>query len=338
VRADKAYDYTFLFPKGSRYDYLTDYVLLRKWIREGKLKDFKILHINTWENILQFDNKKDKYPGQITIAEAHGFFVGVNFDATLRELPLQKRIPNFMLKLLANNKMQKRLREYDIFYYSTPNMEKHAKKIRKDATWLPNPIDTNIFYPKGPKVNLEGDPAIFFPTRLHAFKNPLFGVNLFKKIRKKYPKAKLHMINYGLGADPLFNAFKRMVDKNDVVYHERMPREELAKYYRSADLVLGQFNPLLANLSMIELEAMACGAPLVTLDIYQIKDELASLENLEKLAFKILGDKKFRIQFIERNAKYVLKIHSEKAVTKLNNQIISEEMKRQQRRMKKKSI
>jgi len=317
VKTDNTYDYEFLFPKFSRWDFITNYLLMRKYIKADKLKQYKIIHINCWENTLQYNPKK-KYPSQITIAEAHGFYVGVNFDATICELPVEKRFPNKIIKLLFNRKMRRRLQEYDIFYISTPNMLEHAKKIRSDALWLPNPINTSIFNPNGPKVKLEGNPAIFLPTRLHTFKNPLFGINIFKKIKSKYPKAKLHMINYGRGADPLFNAFKKLVNQKDVVYHNRMPIVELAKYYRSADLILGQFNLVYANFSMVELETMACGAPIVTLDKYEIKNEFSNLENLEKLAFKILENKRFTKQFVKRNLDYVLKTHSERAVVKMN--------------------
>lgn len=153
IRGDDTYDYEFLFPRGSRWDFFTDYMLLRKYIKTGKLKQYSVIHINTWENILQYEPRK-KYPGQVTIAEAHGFCVGINFNATLRELPIEKRIPNFFLKVLFDRKMRKKMKQYDIFYISTPNMLEHAKKIRKDALLLPNPIDTTIFNPHGEKVKL----------------------------------------------------------------------------------------------------------------------------------------------------------------------------------------
>jgi glycosyltransferase involved in cell wall biosynthesis len=312
-RIDNTYEYNFEFPKSSQYDFITNYLLLNKI----NLLEYEIIHINCWENILHYNPKK-KSKSQITIAEAHGFFVGVNFKATLRELPIKKRIPNYILKILFDKYMQKKIKQYDLFYVSTPNLLEHAKEIRNDAIWLPNPINTDIFNSNGQRITLEGNPAIFLPTRLHAFKNPLFGVNIFKKIKIKYPKAKLHMINYGRGADPLFNAFKKIVNKKDVIYHDRMPHKELAKYYRSADLVLGQFNENLGNFSLVELEAMACGAPIVTLDKYEIKKEFEKLNQLEELAFKLIENKKFKEQFIKRNLAYVKKMHSEKSVTKMN--------------------
>jgi glycosyltransferase involved in cell wall biosynthesis len=318
-KSNKYYTYEYAFPKPQRLDWITNYLLIKKLMRTHKLEQYDVVHINNWEGIIAY---KKQNPNQIFIAEAHGFFVGVNFDCTIAELPFVRRQLSKILKFFLNGLMQRRLKKADLFYVSTPNMLEHAKKIRKDAIWLPNPLDTKIFSSKVGKVKLEGNPVVFFPTRLHTFKNPLFGVNLFKKIKAKYPEAKLHMIKYGQGADPLFNAFQKIVDEKDVIYHDKMPHDELLKHYRGADLVLGQFNPNLGNLSLVELEAMACGAPIVTLDMYEIKNELSSLSKLEDLAFRLIKDKKFKNQFVKRNLEYVYKTHSEKAVIEANRKNI----------------
>jgi len=63
---------------------------------------------------------------------------------------------------------------------------------------------------------------------------------------------------------------------------------------------------------------MACGAPLVTLDKYEIKRELRSLNNMESLAYRLIDDIKFRKDFIARNLKYVRDVHSGKAVARTN--------------------
>lgn len=136
------------------------------------------------------------------------------------------------------------------------------------------------------------------------------------------------MIRYGRGADPLFNAFRKIIDEKEVVYHDRMPREELAKYYRSADLVLGQFNPVYANFSLVELETMACGAPIVTLDKYEIKKEFNNLNRLENLAFRLLENKEFRQRFMKRNLEYVKKMHGEREVAQINIKHINSVLKK----------
>jgi hypothetical protein len=100
-----------------------------------------------------------------------------------------------------------------------------------------------------------------------------------------------------------------------------MPHEELHKYYRSADLVLGQFGESLGTLSLVELEAIACGAPLVTLDKYELK---LSLSKAEETAFKLIENPEFKRNYIKRNLDYVRRVHSEKAVSELHMKNLNE--------------
>jgi glycosyltransferase involved in cell wall biosynthesis len=308
------YNFNYLIDSSNIRGVIRNYIKLKELNDMGLLDKYNIVTLSTWENIIYYKKK----PQQKLIAYPNGFIVGLNYDQTIKEVPLPKRLIHRIVKVLFDKKMQRKYKEADMLIVSTPNMLVHAKKLRNDAVWLPNPIDTDMFSIEGDKIVLEGNPSIFLPTRLHAFKNPLFGINLFKKIKTKYPNAKLHMIKYGNGEDPLFNAFKKIIDLKDVIYHDKMSSMELATYYRSADLVLGQFNETLGNLSMIELEAIACGASIVTLDQYEIREEFSNLSKLEPLAFRLLNnsveDQNFKKEFIKRNQEYVYNIHSEKAV------------------------
>lgn len=309
----KEYDFEFKDFTSTYCGLIKSRNFLKKKYKTKEIYDYDVVHLGTWEVIISFKKvRKD----QLFIAHAHGFFVGINFDATIREIPFVKRQISKALKFFLDNKMKNKLREADMFYVSTPNMLEHAKKIRSDALWLPNPIDVKNFNPNGKKAKLEGNPSVFFPTRFHAFKNPLYGVNIFNKILEKYPEAKLHIVNYGGAPDPLRVEFKfKLLKKGTYIEHKMMPHDKLAEFYRGADLVLGQFNDNLGNLSLVELEAMASGAPIVTLDKYE-RD--MPLDKCEEIAFKIIEDKKFKSKFIKDNLDYVRRVHSDEAVAKLH--------------------
>jgi len=287
-----------------------------KQIQNDKINPpYDVVHLSSWESLLVY---KKKIPNQIFIAHPHGFIAGINYDRTIKDIPFFRRQVHLIIKLFFDKCIRKKYQQADIMYVSTPNMLEHAKKIREDAIWLPNPINKDLLNPSLPKIVLEGNPSVFMPTRMHTYKNPLFGVNLFKKIKAKYPKAKLHVVRYPTGDDdPLFNEMMTMLPKEDVIIHPRIDRTQVGTYYKSADLLLGQFNENYANFSLVELDGMACGAAVVTLDKYEIKNEYSSLENLEKLAFRLLEDKKFRKKIIDRNLKYVSTVHSEKNVANI---------------------
>jgi hypothetical protein len=75
----------------------------------------------------------------------------------------------------------------------------------------------------------------------------------------------------------------------------------------------------------VELEAMACGGPIITLDKYEINTY--PLNDLEKLAFKLLENKDFKNRYIKKNIVYINKMHSPNSVSKLNIENINKHKK-----------
>ncbi|MDR2640881.1 MAG: hypothetical protein LBC61_06395 [Candidatus Peribacteria bacterium] len=95
-------------------------------------------------------------------------------------------------------------------------------------------------------------------------------------------------------------------------------------YSANWDLVLGAFyyEKFAAILNTIELEAMACKAPIIACDLNEII--FKPLDEIENLAYKIIDDKEFRKAYVEKNYKYVLKVHSTKNVAKIYEKYIED--------------
>jgi len=303
------FDFTFIFPKARKFDFISNYLLYRKWQKLGKLKEFDIIHINNWENFINYK----RVPDQLSIAESHGFHLGANFHRFLiDENSFLKRNASYVMEFCLSKKMKEQINKFDIYYCSTPDMLKPLREqVRHDVKWLPNPIDTDFFTPDGPIKKLEGEPAIFFPTRLHKDKRPDIGIKIFQEhILKEFPEATLHFIKQPFNEE--YNYWKKKLGENST-YHwdlDFMPRSELVKYYRGADIVIGGFS--IGACGLMELEAMACGAPVIVNDIYELK---TPLENLGDLSVKLLSDFKFKEKWIQKNIKYVKEVHGQKAVS-----------------------
>ena len=200
-------------------------------------------------------------------------------------------------------------------------MLEHVKKIRPDARWLPNAIDFELFSSYWDTVEMKWDPVIFYPTRIHSFKNPTFWIELFLKIKKKYPKAVLHCINYPNGWDALYTKYrKELANSNDYVWHEFKTKKELSDMYRSSDIVLWHFHPSLWMMSLVELQAAACETAVISYDKYEIQTHL---EDLEKITFEILEDPKMYKEFVSKNRQVVLKNHSAENIAKTLEKDIS---------------
>jgi len=305
----KEYDFTYLFPKPHKYDFVSNYLLYRKWQKTGKIKEYDVIHINNWENFLNFK----KIKGQLAIGESHGFHLGANFNRFLiDEDNILKRSISRGMEFFLSKKIREKINEFDMYYCSTPDMIKSLREqVRSDIIWLPNCIDTNFFTPHGPKVKLKGNPAVFFPTRLHADKKPEIGINIFRDyIKKEFPEATLHFIKQPFNDQ--YNHWKKELSDSKTYFWDInfLPQPELVKYYRGADLIMGGFS--IGACGLMELEAIACGTPVLVNDKYELNTKV---DDLPKLALNILGDKKFREKYIHQNREYVVKTHGERAVS-----------------------
>jgi len=310
------YKFTFLFPKPHKLDFIADYLLYKKWQLQGKIKDFDVVHINAWENFLNYRRIK----GQTSIAESHGFHLGANFKRFLiDEANFFKRNASYAMEFFLSKRMKEKINEFDIYYCSTPDMLKPLREqVRYDVKWLPNPIDTDFFTPNGPKIKLEGNPAIFFPTRLHKDKRPDIGINIFRNhILKEFPNATLHFIKQPF--NDYYAYWKNKLGENKTYHWDLsfMPRSELVKYYRGADLVMGGFS--IGACGLMELETMACGTPVIVNDLYELK---TPMPKLAPLSIKLLNDPVFKKKWIQRTVKYVRAVHGPEAVAKLHRQNI----------------
>lgn len=308
-----------------KFDFYWNYRLLKKMFINGELDKYDVLHISNWFATLLVKYKK---PHQVWLAHSHGFHIGLNFKKALEDSTFSMKFLGFFLGLAYHNRIKNALKKTDIFAVAIPNCLNAAKKIRKDAVWLPNPINDDFF--KVPKKisGLEGNPKIFFPTRLHKMKSPELGFKIFDDILKKYPLAKLHLIRYPQRYSQ-YNLFKKYTDKYEkyIIWHDFIPRQEFPSYYSSFDLVLGAFGKGLLNL--VELEAMACGATVVSWDKYEFIK--IPLNDLSKFSLKLLSDNKYKENYVKRSKEYVKNVHGISAASKKYEQVILTALRKKQK-------
>jgi len=304
------YRYEYIGPRDSSFYYLRNIWAIRKLILSRKIEDYDVIHFNNWENFLQYK----KIPGQVIIAESHAFHLGLHKTLALADAtPGRRLFAQMMGASLLHKKIRERIKKFDIYYVAIPNLLDEAKKIREDAKWLPNPIDTTIFKPAKQMLKMEGDPAIFFPTRLHQMKEPEKGFAIFMHIAKEYPSAKLHLIRYPeqYSQYQLYEPYLQKLSKY-IVWHPFINRADLPQFYRSFDLILGAFGKGLLNL--VELEAMACNSTVLTFDKYELVKK--SMPELPGFALDLLSKPAMKRQYTKKCYEYVHAAHSIETVYK----------------------
>ena len=148
------------------------------------------------------------------------------------------------------------LHNCDKILVSTPDILNIAKQIRKDAEYLPNPVDTELFYPK-PSIQKHKKKRVLIASNSNwNVKGTDIAIKALNKIKeevdvsiiahgKDFEKTKILASSMGLNLKVL----------------PKSPHETLNKYYWDADVVIDRF--AIGSLGMVSLEAIACGRPVL---------------------------------------------------------------------------
>jgi glycosyltransferase involved in cell wall biosynthesis len=198
-------------------------------------------------------------------------------------------------------------------FYSTPDLKGLATAARPDAAFIPNPIDLSRFRPaqaaNGRAVR------VLLMSRFEAVKSPETAVAMTRELKRREPAVEVDAFDWGVDtsrfADP------SLLNLIPTVPYSAMP-ELLGRY----DIVVGQFG--LGIVSMSELEAMACGKPVVGwYDYPEVYDEPPPLlstrdvaQGAEMLA-RLAADSALRKQSGQRGRAWVEEHHDSTKVARL---------------------
>jgi glycosyltransferase involved in cell wall biosynthesis len=144
--------------------------------------------------------------------------------------------------------------------YSTPDLARWIGQFRRDALFMPNPIDTSAF---APAVSLPLNASdVLVATRLDPIKGVDDIIFTIECIRSLRPTTTFTIIANGPDVGRAIAAAGRMSKVIPTVRHHEMPG--ILHGHRVA---IGQFK--LGILSQVELEAMASGVPIATSFTYK---------------------------------------------------------------------
>ncbi len=137
---------------------------------------------------------------------------------------------------------------------STPDILSTAKSFRKDAEYLPNPVDTELFFPK-PAVPHDGKTRVLIASDANwRVKGTDVAVRALSLIKDKVD---VSIIAYGA------DFHKTVALASSLGLHlnalPKISHEKLNGYYWNSDVVIDRFT--LGSLGLVSLEAIACGRP-----------------------------------------------------------------------------
>ncbi|MCL6471227.1 MAG: glycosyltransferase family 4 protein [Firmicutes bacterium] len=195
--------------------------------------------------------------------------------------------------------------------YSTPDLKKYADKIRPDAVFLPNPIQTDKFKPRSLKGT---DGKILLISRIDKVKGIDTAFKAFEILKKQNPTVQIDVFSWG----PDLARFK---NKQFVNFIPTVKHEELGELISNYQIIVGQFD--LGIMGMSEMEAMACARPVVSYfkyqDWYAEAPPLISTKNEVEIAAQIeglLAKPKLCEEIGQAGRGWVIKYHDYIAVAK----------------------
>jgi glycosyltransferase involved in cell wall biosynthesis len=200
------------------------------------------------------------------------------------------------------------LKKCDKVLVSTPDVLGQAKAFRKDAEYLPNPIDKEFFYPKPPTPHSEKTRVLIASDSNWAVKGTDIALKALAQIKENVD---VSIISIGLDLDKTLVLARSL--GLPLRQLRKKPHSELNEYYWNADVVIDRFK--LGSLGMVSLEAIACGRPVlgyVSPEYSEYKDfPLKNLKEEEEIA-KVARNMPDRLW--EKEYAYVEKTHMPQVV------------------------
>lgn len=154
-------------------------------------------------------------------------------------------------RIVRNN-----LKKCDRILVSTPDILGIAKQYREDTEYLPNPVNTELFYPKPATPKGKKKKVLIASDSNWKVKGTDLAIRALSKIKDKVD---VSIIAYGVD----FERTLSLADSLNLYMNilPKVPHEKLNQYYWNADVIIDRFR--LGSLGVVSLEAIACGRPVV---------------------------------------------------------------------------
>jgi glycosyltransferase involved in cell wall biosynthesis len=148
------------------------------------------------------------------------------------------------------------LNHCDKILVSTPDILGLAKRYRKDAEYLPNPVDTSLFYPK-PAISKDKKRVLIASNSNWRVKGTDIAIKALSKISEE---VEVSIIQYGKDFEKTKALASSLGLRLKVL--PKLSHDKINKYYWGADVVIDRF--ALGSLGMVSLEAISCGRPVIS--------------------------------------------------------------------------
>ncbi len=286
--------------------------------RASKLKRALLPILRTWESLkLYFLVKQRLY----NVVHVH--------YASLAYMTIIARIPYFLhchgsdlrrdlyrpaLGTITREAIRKAIR----VFYVTPDLKKYLDPFRSDTIFLPNPIDLEKFKPLS---NIEqSKPRILCISKMEPFKGVERIIQIINRIWEVRPEVEVAIFNFG-NSSIVKDFISEHQQDSRLILLSRIPHDKMPELIGSFRVILGQQHPNVGALGLSELEAMACGKPVVCHfnypDAYPQPPPIIASHTPEEAAAHILhllDDKKLCLSLGKEARRWVSTYHNPQSI------------------------
>jgi len=149
------------------------------------------------------------------------------------------------------------LKKCDKILVSTPDILDATKMYREDAEYLPNPVDTELFYPKPVEVHNGKLRVLIASDSNWDVKGTDIAIRALSRLKDEVEVFLIHKGRDFAKTVVLAGSLGLNLNILPETAHENM-----CNYYWNADVVIDRFK--LGSLGKVSLEAIACGRPVIT--------------------------------------------------------------------------
>jgi len=229
------------------------------------LQGHDLVHLNSYRNFpcdaVHIWARRQEIP---TIISAHGSISAYRYQPSF---PLSRQLIYRLHDIVLPGPVRSadvaiavsslEARHYEAFGVS-------PKRIRV----VPNCVDLDTFSPGRPEHPLEesmGSKLVGYVGRLDPIKGLVTLLNAFELVHRKDPQSKLVMIGPDFGMKKVLHSIIAERNIPGVVFRNPVPYRQLVDIYRSLDVAVSPSS--FEVFGMSNLEAMACGRPVVSTNI-----------------------------------------------------------------------
>ncbi len=149
--------------------------------------------------------------------------------------------------------------------------------FKKNLSVIPMGIDTQLFKPVDSEIKVKGKfkitgKLIFFIGVFNEYKGIRYLIEAMTDILNKYPDTKLLLSGTGIGQPEMIKLANDLKINNNVIFTGYISTIDLIDYYSAADVIV--FPSLNEGTPIVMLEALSCGAILITSDIPVFKEHI----------------------------------------------------------------